>query len=171
MNLKDILITKPFENLIVEYKEKLDRNNLISWLKTICGFANARGGCLIIGVKDQTLDLVGFNKAEAESERNLLNNLINETCTPRPRTTIDFIEYTIRNKNRFIIQLTVNESNVKPVILTYKGVPAIYMRRDGFTNGATLEEIIQMSISSITNRSKKHWVNQCLMQFQNTNQY
>ena len=116
--------------------------------QNIFGFSNTRGGCLIIGVKDQTLNLVGFNKAEAESERNFLNNLINETCTPPLRTTIDFIEYTIRNKNRFIIQLTVNESNVKPVILTHKGVPSIYMRRDGFTNGATPEEIIQMSISS-----------------------
>lgn len=34
MNLKDILIIKPVEDLNVEYKEKLDLNNPISWLKT-----------------------------------------------------------------------------------------------------------------------------------------
>ena len=40
------------------------------------------------------------------------------------------------------------ESSIKPVILKYKGVPSIYMRREGFTNGATYEEIIEMSQSS-----------------------
>jgi predicted HTH transcriptional regulator len=37
---------------------------------------------------------------------------------------------------------------VKPVILKYKGVPSIFIRRDGFTGGATYEEIIDMSIKS-----------------------
>lgn len=40
------------------------------------------------------------------------------------------------------------ESAVKPVILQYKNIPSIFMRRDGFTNGATYEEIIEMSIRS-----------------------
>ena len=36
----------------------------------------------------------------------------------------------------------------KKVILKYKNIPSIFMRRDGFTNGATYEEIIEMSIKS-----------------------
>lgn len=75
MNLKDILITKPFENLNVEDKEKLDRNNPISWLKTICGFANARGGYLIIGAKDQTLDLEGLSDFKTIFNANVLGIL------------------------------------------------------------------------------------------------
>lgn len=42
----------------------------------------------------------------------------------------------------------VNDSVIKPVILKYKNILAIYMRRDGFTNGATYEEIINMSVKS-----------------------
>ena len=62
--------------------------------------------------------------------------------------TISFIHYEIKEKERFIIRIQVNNSVIKPVILKYKNIPSIYMRRDGFTNGATYEEIIDMSIKS-----------------------
>ena len=38
MNLRDILITTPFKDLNVKYKEKLDRIYPLFWLKTIAGF-------------------------------------------------------------------------------------------------------------------------------------
>ena len=37
-----------------------------------------------------------------------------------------------------MLHIHVAESSVKPVIVKYKGVPSIYMRREGFTNGAIL---------------------------------
>ena len=61
---------------------------------------------------------------------------------------ISFIRYEIKNDERFIIRVTIPESVVKPIILKYKNIPSIFMRRDGFTNGATYEEIIEMSIQS-----------------------
>ncbi|MCF0262615.1 MAG: hypothetical protein HUK23_06865, partial [Sphaerochaetaceae bacterium] len=36
----------------------------------------------------------------------------------------------------------------KPIVFKVNNVPSIYMRREGFTNGATYEEIISMSIQS-----------------------
>ncbi len=36
----------------------------------------------------------------------------------------------------------ISESPVKPIIVKLKNIPSIYMRREGFTNGATYEEII-----------------------------
>ncbi len=61
---------------------------------------------------------------------------------------ISFLRYEIREKERFVIRVRVLESIVKPVILKYDNIPSIFMRRDGFTNGATYEEIIEMSIKS-----------------------
>lgn len=61
---------------------------------------------------------------------------------------ISFVRYEIKEKERFIIRVQIAESAVKPVILKYKNIPSIFMRRDGFTNGATYEEIIEMSIKS-----------------------
>ena len=62
--------------------------------------------------------------------------------------SVSFVRYDIKGSERFVIRVQVAESAVKPVILKYKNIPAIYMRRDGFTNGATYEEIIEMSVKS-----------------------
>lgn len=117
-------------------------------MKSIAGFANAFGGDFYIGVEDKTNKLIGFDRTEADNERNYFNNQINEHLSPRPQMKLSFIRYKIKEKERFIIQVHVPESVVKPVILKYKNIPSIFMRRDGFTNGATYEEIIEMSVKS-----------------------
>ena len=132
----------------LECKAMLNRDDVIGWLKSIAGFANASGGVFYIGVEDKTNKLIGFDRKAADNERNYFNNKVNEHLTPRPVMNISFIRYEIKDNERFIIRVNVAESSVKPVILKYKNVPSIYMRRDGFTGGATYEEIIEMSIKS-----------------------
>lgn len=61
---------------------------------------------------------------------------------------ISFIRYERKGNERFIIRVQIPESVIKPVILKYKNIPSIFMRRDGFTNGATYKEIIEMSVKS-----------------------
>lgn len=121
---------------------------MVGWLKTIAGFANAFGGDFYIGVEDKTNKLIGFDRKMADNERNYFNNQVNEHLVPRLQMKLSFIRYEIKEKERFIICVQVLESVIKPVILKYKNVPSIYMRRDGFTNGATYEEIIEMSVKS-----------------------
>ena len=99
-------------------------------------------------VEDKTNKLIGFNRIEADNERNYFNNQVNEHLIPRPQLSISFIRYEIKSTERFIIRVKVADSAIKPVILKYKNIPSIFMRRDGFTNGATYEEIIDMSIKS-----------------------
>ena len=60
---------------------------------------------------------------------------------PRPQYDVSFIRYENNNKELFVIRVDVKESEYKPIILKYDSVPSIYMRRQGFTNGATYEEI------------------------------
>ena len=99
-------------------------------------------------MEDKSNKLIGFSRKEADNERNFFNNQVNEHIFPRPSVKISFIRYDKNEKERFIIRADVSESPVKPVIVKFKNVPSIYMRRDGFTNGATYEEIISMSIKS-----------------------
>jgi len=148
MYLEELIHEVKLESGSFECKVRLDQNDPVGWLKTVAGFANAFGGELYIGVEDKTNKLIGFDRTEADNERNFFNNKVNEHLTPRPQMSISFLPYKVRDKERFIIKVSVSESSVKPVILKYKGVPSIYMRRDGFTNGATYEEIIEMSIKS-----------------------
>ena len=148
MYLEEIMDEVLLESDKFECKSKLNREDVVGWLKTIAGFANASGGDFYIGVEDKTCKLIGFDRTAADNERNYFNNQVNEHLVPRPQMKISFIRYLINEKERFVIRVQVLESTVKPVILKYKNIPSIFMRRDGFTNGATYEEIIEMSVKS-----------------------
>lgn len=148
MLLEEIVDSAEMENGETEFKGKLDRNDIIGWLKTIAGFANAHGGDMYIGVEDKTHKLMGFDRNTADKERNYFNNQVNEHIFPRPEIKITFLKYTIRGQERYVLRARVPVSPVRPVVLRYKNVPSIFMRRDGFTNGATYEEIIEMSQKS-----------------------
>ncbi len=148
MYLEEIIEDIQLESDKFECKSKLNRDDIIGWLKTIAGFANASGGDFYIGVEDKTNKLIGFDRAAADNERNYFNNQVNEHLVPRPQMKVSFVRYEIKEKERFIIRVQVSESVIKPVILKYKNIPSIFMRRDGFTNGATYEEIIEMSVKS-----------------------
>ena len=148
MNLEELVPGVYLENGKIECKSLLNRDDVIGWLKTIAGFANAEGGEFFIGVEDKTNKVIGFDRKNADNERNYFNNQLNEHISPRPHIEISFLPYFVRENERYVIKITVHESEVKPVILKYKGVPSIFIRRDGFTGGATYEEIIDMSIKS-----------------------
>lgn len=148
MRLEELLEADLIEGREMECKQVLNREDSIGWLKTVAGFANAVGGLFFIGVEDKTNKLIGFDRASADAERNYFNNQVNEHLSPRPPYAVSFIRYEIREQERFIIQIRIDSSPVKPIVLKYKGVPSIFMRREGFTNGATYEEIISMSIHS-----------------------
>ncbi len=148
MYLEEIVEDVRLENDKLECKSILNREDVVGWLKSVAGFANASGGDFYIGVEDKTNKLIGFDRKGADNERNYFNNQVNEHLTPRPQMKISFIRYETKNGERFIIRVSIPESVVKPIILKYKNIPSIFMRRDGFTNGATYEEIIEMSIKS-----------------------
>lgn len=148
MLLEELVQANVLENNDQECKARLNRQDIVGWMKTIAGFANADGGRMYIGVEDKTGKLIGFDRIEADNERNYLNNQINEHLYPHPNYTINFIPYVIHEKQRYIIELIVSQSDIKPVIFKINGIPAIYMRRNGFTNAATYEEIRKMSLES-----------------------
>ncbi|MCD8395743.1 MAG: putative DNA binding domain-containing protein [Lachnospiraceae bacterium] len=148
MYLEELLNDIQLENEQLECKSRLNREDVLGWLKSIAGFANASGGDFYIGVEDKSNKLIGFERTEADNERNYFNNQVNEHLVPRPQMKVSFLRYESKGTERFIIRIQIPESAIKPVILKYKGVPSIFMRRDGFTNGATYEEIIEMGVKS-----------------------
>ncbi len=136
------------ESLNIETKARLDREDSIGWLKTVAGFANAEGGILYIGVEDKTNKLIGFDRSGVDNECSYFNNEVNQHIVPVPDMKISFIPYENNGRELFVIKIEVMESQLKPVSLKYKGVLGIYMRREGFTNGATVEEIVDMATKS-----------------------
>lgn len=148
MILDEIEKISIIESFNIETKARLDREDTVGWLKTVAGFANAGGGTMYVGVEDKTNKLIGFDRKEADSERNYFNNEVNQHIIPVPAIRISFLPYCNNGKELYVIKIEVPESPMKPVSLKYKGVMGIYMRREGYTNGATVEEVIAMASES-----------------------
>ena len=71
MFLEEIVEGNLIEDSEVECKSKLDRSNVVGWLKTFTGFANANGGILYVGVEDKTnkLSFLTFHMQMVSAER------------------------------------------------------------------------------------------------------
>ena len=116
MFLEEIIGEVKLENIDFECKGVLNREDIVGWLKTIAGFANARGGDFYIGVENKTNKLIGFDRLEADNERNYFNNQVNEHLIPRPQMNISFLKYELRSKERFIIKIHIEESIIMSLV-------------------------------------------------------
>ncbi len=148
MVLQDIYDKYAAEDGRFECKARLDRENTISWLKTIDGFANSRGGSFFIGVEDKSNKLLGFESEEIDKEKLYFYHTVQEHFPVMPDMQTALIPYKVREKTLYVLKVDIFEAKEKPLILMFKGMPSVYKRRDGYTSAATAEELISMSIES-----------------------
>lgn len=152
MYLKEIFKDYITEDYQYECKARLDRSNIIGWLKTVDAFANTKGGVFFIGVEDKTHKLIGFDDSEIDKEKLFFYNTLKEHFETIPEVKIDLISYSINDKTRYILKINVFESEMKPVILMYQNLPCVYKRRDGYTSPCLTEELISMSLNNKTTK-------------------
>lgn len=88
MYLEEIINDIQLETDTLECKARLNRENVVGWLKSIAGMANASGGDFYIGVEDKSNKLIGFDRFSADNERNYFNNQVNEHIVPRPQMKV-----------------------------------------------------------------------------------
>lgn len=81
--LEELTGSVQLEDGQTEYKGKLNRDDVVGWLKSIAGFANAAGGNMYLGGKDKTHKLIGYERMAADKERNYFNNQVNEHSQPK----------------------------------------------------------------------------------------
>lgn len=148
MYLQDLVKNYIVEDTQFECKARLNREDTIGWLKTIDGFANSKGGIMFIGVEDKTFKLIGFDSSDLDKEKLYFYHTIKEHFSILPQMNSEILSYIINDKERYILKINILESNIKPLIFSYQGLPCIFKRRDGYTSVATTEEIISMSISN-----------------------
>ncbi|MBP5216859.1 MAG: putative DNA binding domain-containing protein [Bacilli bacterium] len=147
MTLMDLFPEQEFETREIEAKAILS-DDIQSWVKTIAGFANAKGGTLYIGVKNGSFELVGFEHDEVDGIVNAFINEANNHLTPYIRPYFRYISYLNRGKMRYIIAADIPESPIKPIISKFNNVPSIWVRLEGRTSPATQEEIYEMVMNS-----------------------
>ena len=63
MGIKDYL----GETTLYEKKEKIEKNKVKNWLKTVSAFANGKGGVLIFGINDND-EIIGLENYKKDSE-------------------------------------------------------------------------------------------------------
>lgn len=69
------------ESKNIEYKVTLpDRN--IKYTKTAVAFANGEGGCIVFGIEDQTLRVVGVSDDQVFTIMDAISNAIADSCEP-----------------------------------------------------------------------------------------
>lgn len=73
MYLEEIIEDVQLESDKFETNGVLNREDVVGWLKSIAGFANASGGEFYIGVEDKTNKLIGFDRRNADNEMNDLS--------------------------------------------------------------------------------------------------
>ena len=148
MELNDICNEYDVEDGFYECKSRLNRDNVFDWLKTVDGFANAKGGgVFFIGVEDKTNKLIGFEQSELDNEKQFFYKTVQEHIQTIPPIETKPIPYTIRDKKRYILKIFVGESQMKPVILKFQGMPMVFIRKDGYTSPATTEEMLSLSLT------------------------
>ncbi len=95
------------ESSRLEFKEKIPASSKI--IKTVIGFCNAKGGKLVIGVKDDGT-IVGISEEEAHEALERLDHLIYETSTPPILPLI----YQQRIDSKVLLIIEVSSGTNKP---------------------------------------------------------
>ena len=132
MNL-DHLIAQG-ESATLEFKQSFDKEAI----ETVCAFANAKGGKVLIGVTD-TAQIKGIEVSE-ETIQNYINQIKTQT---EPGLIVDIDAEQVDNKSILVIQ--VGEFPIKPV--SCKG--RYYQRKANSNHQLNLTEIANLHLQSL----------------------
>lgn len=154
LNIEDveklIHIRKEQENNYLEYKEKIDLSDKFkkNFLKTVSSFANAKGGYIAIGIKEDKkenlLEIIGIeNTINHQKVEEWVNNVLLANLDKKVQYNIKTIEFK-NNEKKIILLIYIPESPKKPHMVTLKGENHYYLRHNKSVNLATHSEVEEM---------------------------
>ena len=126
----------------IEFKETLPANSE-KYVKTIIAFANTQGGKLIVGVEDETWNVVGVDDSVLFQIMDRIANAVSDSCEPQIVPEIE--PYTIDGKT--VVIVTVDPQPNRPYYLKAKGREAgTYIRVGATTRLAFPEKIKELEM-------------------------
>lgn len=124
------------EGMTLEFKGELPPNGRDSRaMKTVCAFANSRGGTILFGVNDDG-QVVGIG-ADYELARDRIANLINDAVSPRPSFDFRLLPHPAGD----VIALVVDGDRTKGYSISRDKTPVFYIRRGATTVPAQGEDV------------------------------
>ena len=125
----------------IEYKVTVpDRSE--KYMKTVVAFANGRGGKIVFGIDDKTLDIVGMDVDNIYKTIDAITNAISDACEPviRPDVALQTV------KGKTIIVVEIFPGVQRPYFIKSQGMTdGTYVRVSGTTRhveGYMLKELI-----------------------------
>lgn len=119
--IKRLVDNKIPEGKLIDYKESLSVSTVEEkkeFLADISSFANAEGGNLIYGVREEDgipTEICGFNVDSIDSEKLKLENLIRDCTDPRVLGTI--INYIALDNGKFVLVIYIPKSLNPPHVV------------------------------------------------------
>ena len=129
------------EPINIEYKVEMPKKSE-KYMKTVVAFANGRGGRIVFGVDDKTLNIVGMNPDTIFQTMDAITNAISDSCEPKiyPDVTLQSID------DKTIIVVEIHPGPMRPYYIKNKGlVDGTYVRVAGTSRhaeGYMLKELI-----------------------------
>lgn len=129
------------ESINIEYKVEMPKKSE-KYMKTVVAFANGRGGRIVFGVDDKTLNIVGMNPDTIFQTMDAITNAISDSCEPKiyPDVTLQSID------DKTIIVVEIHPGPMRPYYIKNKGlVDGTYVRVAGtprHAEGYMLKELI-----------------------------
>ena len=117
------------ESKNIEYKVAVpDKSE--KYMKTVVAFANGRGGKIVFGIEDKTLEVVGMDEDSIYKTMDDITNAISDSCEPVIRP--DVAMQTIKDKTVIVIEIFPGAE--RPYYIKSQGVfDGTYVRVAGTT--------------------------------------
>lgn len=130
------------ESSVLEFKRELPTDGK-KYLKTIVAFANSKGGKIVFGVDDKTLDIVGVDNSKVFQFMDAIANAVSDAC--EPMIVPDIKMQTIDDK--LVIVVEVHQGQDKPYYLRTEGIKnGTYVRVGATSRPATAEKIKELML-------------------------
>ena len=125
------------ESKNIEYKVAVpDKSE--KYMKTVVAFANGRGGKIVFGIEDKTLEVVGMDEDSIYKTMDAITNAISDSCMPQIIPDIE--PQTIDGKTVIIVSVEAGKN--RPYYLKSKGKEnGTYIRVAGTSRQAFPEKI------------------------------
>ena len=125
------------ESKNIEYKVVVpDKSE--KYMKTVVAFANTQGGRLVIGIDDETHQVVGVDNDSLFQTMDALTNAISDSC--EPQIIPDIEPQTVDGKT--VIIITVEAGKNRPYYIKSQGkTKGTYIRVAGTSRPAQQEKI------------------------------
>ena len=139
MNIDEI---KHGESEMLEFKREIPSKDS-KLLKSIVAFSNGKGGRIVFGVDNSTLDIVGIDNAKVFKFMDSLANMISDSIQPQvnPRITFE----TINEKTIVIAEILPGQN--QPYYLKLEGgLDGVYVRIAATTRKAEREKIRELML-------------------------